>query len=245
MLFNIGPWDIALVAAVSAQATVLAYLYRPKWKAFVLNLPIPFTIACLAVNRPIDATNVLGLILLLLFTHGVRLLYSKLHLKIIPSIALSAFGYCLIGWLFARFIPAGEPAFWLSCLITFGIAVTLLKIFPDRPEEGHRTDLPVWLKLPIIITVVTFLVAIKKELLGFTTVFPMVGVIAAYEARHSLWTISRQIPVLMLTMIPMMAVCRLGQHQFGLGPSLAMAWVLFLALLFLGIRYTKLIFPER
>ena len=91
--------------------------------------------------------------------------------------------------------------------------------------------------------VVTFLVIIKKELRGFTTVFPMVGVIAAYEARYSLWTISRQIPVLVLMMIPMMITCRLYQGYFGLGPALCFAWIVFLLLLFLGIRYTRLIFP--
>lgn len=245
MLSDIGPWDMTLVVAVSIQATALAYLYRPKWKAFVLNLPIPFTIASMAIKRPIDATNVLGLILLLIFTHGVRLLHSKLRLKIIPSITLSALVYCLVGWLVAGFIPTNGPAFWLSCLAVLGLAVIILKISPDRPERGHKTDLPVWIKLPMIIAVVTFLITIKKELLGFTTSFPMVGVLAAYEARHSLWTISRQIPVLMLMVIPMMMVCRLCQDHFGLGTALAMGWVLFLPLLFLGMRYNQLISSEK
>jgi len=63
------------------------------------------------------------------------------------------------------------------------------------------------------------------------TMCPMVGVVAAYEARHSLWTISRQIPVLMLTMIPFMIVCRVMQERIGLGLSLVAAWSIFILVL--------------
>ena len=64
----------------------------------------------------------------------------------------------------------------------------------------------------------------------------MVGVFAAYEARSSLWTISRQIPVVMLTMTPMMMVCRLTQNSIGLGYSLALGWIVFLIVLVHMIR---------
>jgi len=66
---------------------------------------------------------------------------------------------------------------------------------------------------------------------------PLVGVIAAYEARNSLWTISRQIPVVMLTMTPMMMVCRLTQNSIGLGYSLALGWIVFLILLVTVTRF--------
>ena len=84
-----------------------------------------------------------------------------------------------------------------------------------------------WIKFPAIVGVVLGLVAIKSLLGGFMTLFPMVGVIAAYEARHSLWTMCRQVPVIMLTILPIIAVVRLTAPHLGLGVGLAMGWATF------------------
>ena len=53
-------------------------------------MPIPFCFAVMSVARPIDASNAVGLLMLLLFTHGVRWLHYHAGQKIIVSIALSA-----------------------------------------------------------------------------------------------------------------------------------------------------------
>jgi hypothetical protein len=57
----------------------------------------------------------------------------------------------------------------------------------------------------------------------------MVGVIAVYESRYSLWTIGRQIPVIMVSMGSMMAVAYLTQTQWGLPSGLIAGWSAFLA----------------
>ena len=59
-----GIWDIGLVLTVASFATVLAYLHDPKWKAFMISLPGPFTMAFLSLGRPVDATNAVGLLVL-------------------------------------------------------------------------------------------------------------------------------------------------------------------------------------
>lgn len=230
-------WDCVLIAVVSLQATVLAYLYQPKWKAFALTLPIPFTVACLSVGRPVNATNVLGLLLLLCFTHGVRWLHYDLHKPILLSIVVAVVGYCAVGASLARSLGDTDEVFWASCLAVLSIATVFLRRVKHREEPGHRTPLPVWIKLPLIVGVVLFLVVMKNTLKGFMTTFPMVGVIAAYEARHSLWTTSRQIPVTMLTMTLMMIVCRMTQNRIGLGPSLGLSWVALLVALVPLTRY--------
>ena len=56
-----GLWDIVLLAGVSLQVIILAYVHNPRWKAFMLLFPIPFTFSSLAVGQPIDATNVIGM----------------------------------------------------------------------------------------------------------------------------------------------------------------------------------------
>lgn len=232
-------WDLVLVLVVSSQATVLAYIYAPKWEAIILSLPFPFTVAALAVGRPVDATNVLGLALLVFFTHGVRILHYDFHLSIISSIILAASGYCVMGTLMAGVLPSNDFVFWTSCLLVVGIAMWLLVISTHSEENGHRTPLPVWVKLPVIVAVVVSLILIKQRLHGFMTVFPMVGVIAAYEARTCLWTISRQIPVIILTLLPMIMICRIAQEWIGLGFSLLLGWPVFLIGLIILTRFME------
>ena len=231
MTIDFSGWDLGLIAAVSVQATVLAYVYDPRWKAFAMALPVPFTVAVLSVGRPIGAANALGLVDLLLYTHGVRWIRDGLGLPIVPSIVLAAAGYCLIGCGMVQVLPPTAAAFWASAVGVIALGGALYIGLPHRVERGHRTPLPVWAKLPIIVGVVLFLVAMKGALQGFMTVFPMVGVIASYEARHSLWTMGRQIPILMLTMAPMMMAARLAQPHVGLGPSLVVGWAVFLMVL--------------
>jgi hypothetical protein len=235
-LIHLGMWDILLLLAVSAQAGITAYLYHPKWKALLLSLPIPFTLATLCVGQPINATNVIGLIVLLIFIHGVRFFYCSLRWPILASIIISALGYCLISIAIRPLIPISVLSFWLACGGTFLLAGVVFWAMPFRPEPGHRTPLPVWLKLPAIILVILFLIMIKKYLGGFMTVFPMVGVITAYEARHSLWTICRQIPAFILFSVPMMATCYLLQNRVGMGWALLAGWVVLLSV---GSLFTR------
>lgn len=87
------------------------------------------------------------------------------------------------------------------------------------------------LKFVIIGLVITGLVLIKEALQGFMTSFPMVGVVGTYEARHSLWTLSRQVSVLIIALTALLAVCRVTQERVGLLPSLLLGWVAFLVVL--------------
>ncbi|UCD28768.1 MAG: hypothetical protein JSV03_17100 [Planctomycetota bacterium] len=236
-VINLGIWDLILVLSVSAQATVIAYVYEPKWKALVLNLPIPFTFAVLAVGRQVDITNILGLFLLFCFFHVVRYLHYNLSVTIIAAIITSALGYCATGSALARILPRTNVSFWITAILILTLAYLLYRTGSYRAEPGHRTPLPIWIKLPIIALVIFFLVSIKAYMQGFMTIFPMVGVISAYEARHSLWTICRQIPVVMLTLAPLMIVCRVTQSSIGLVMGLSVGWVAFLAV-FLPVTYS-------
>ncbi|MHB1001326.1 MAG: hypothetical protein ACYC27_18955 [Armatimonadota bacterium] len=232
--FNV--WDITLLLAVSTMSTILAYMENPKLKAFILTLPIPFTIATVSLGRQVDTTNMMGLVVLLAFTHAVRILHYDLKLPIVLSIVISALGYCTAGTWLAHAVPVNEYTFWMAFVFTIALGTILYLAIPQKEEPGHRSPLPIWIKLPAIMCVIVLLVIVKKMLQGFMTVFPMVGVVAAYEARHSLWTIGRQIPVIMLTLGPMMAVIHIAQKHFGTGTSIAIGWSVFLVIL---IPFTK------
>lgn len=232
MDISLGWWDGGLIAVVSLQATALAYLHHPKWKALLLSLPFPFTLASLAVGRPIDTTNMIGMLFLLAYVHVVRALYAR-RVPILAAIGVAAGGYCVLGSLLARVLPQTETAFWVSTGAALAAAGLAHWRMPHRDEPGHRSPLPVYIKLPLIMGVIFLLVVVKQHLRGFVTMFPMVGLVASYEARSCLWTICRQIPVVIATMLPMMLVMRVTQAQWGwgIGSSLAAGWLVFLAVL--------------
>lgn len=228
-------WDIALIVVVSVMGTAIAYLRDPEHKAFILMLPVPFTLATLAVGRPLDATNVLAMGLLLAFTLGVWLLHARWQWPSLAAIAVCALGYCGLGMSLTRMRLGSDDAFWAATGAMLLLSVTLIRGLPAYTEPPYRSPLPVWIKLPAIALVISGLVLIKAHLAGFMTMFPMVGVVAAYEARHSLWTNVRRIPWVIATMLPMMVVIRVLQDWVGLPGALAVAWPVFLAVLW-GFR---------
>ena len=235
ILSHLGLWEWLLVFAVSVQATIAAYLYEPKWKAFMLTIPIPFTLATLSVGCQVGVYHVTGLILLFIFTHGVRVFHYTLKLPILISILISAVLYCLIGSSLTKIIPNTQQAFWIGAIVVFVLISVSFFVVSCRVEPGHRTPLPVWIKFPIIVIVILCLISIKQYLLGFMTVFPMMGVIVAYEAKNCLWTISRRIIIALITLLAMMISINLSYNSLGLYGSLGAAWIVFVFTLFIII----------
>ena len=228
---HLGWWDAALLLAVTGQATAVAYLRQPRWKVLMLSLPVPFTLACLALGQPVGATHAGGVTLILLYTHAVRLLHYNLRMPIVAAIAIATGADCLIATTLAPVLPTTGVAFWTAAGVAFALALAMLLRTAARNEPGHRTPLPLWIKLPIIAAVISLLVLVKELFSGFMTMFPMVLIVGMYEARHSLWTVCRQIPAMMVAAIPMMCAARLTQDALGLGWALAIGWAVFLAVL--------------
>jgi hypothetical protein len=233
-------WDYLLAGAVTGQAVLMAYLHHPRWKALVLSLPLPFTMACLSLGRPLDATHMAGFILFLAYAHAVRLLYRHCSLPIVAAIAIPALSYAAIAALLAKVLPSSPATFWSAAGINLLIAFGAYRLYVPAEEPGHRTSLPVWLKLPIIAAVVLGLILSKQYLRGFMTVFPMVGLVGAYEARHSLGIICRQVPIFTMCMLPMLMAMRLTQtallargveQQTAIGASLILGWFVYLSIL--------------
>ncbi len=222
--FCFGPWDVVWIAAVTLQAGFIAYLHAPKWKALVFSLPIPFTAAVLAVDMPIGATNATGLLLFVVFVHGVRVLHYNLRLPIVPSIAICVLGYCAGGKLLLPIIPSSEIAFWIAIGAILAAAILLNVLTPERLEPGHRSPLGVYVKIPAVMLIVASLVMTKPYLQGFVTMFPMIGVITVDEAPKSIWTVCKQIPAVLVVLTLMLVVCRLGQDRVGVYASLLIGW---------------------
>ena len=232
-VFSLTGWDVVLICVVSLQAAALAYTRAPRGKAFILTLPFPFTCAAMAVGVQVGINNIVGLLLLLGYANAVRALRDKTRLPIVPAILVSSGAYCLLGGLLAPILPGCEKAFWIASLVVWSVGLLLHLMLPHQDEPGHKTPVPLWLKLLLLSSVAYGIVTMKHFLAGFATTFPMVGVLASYEGRHSLYTMSRQIPVVILTMVPMICAARLAQGMFGLGVALIIAWLVFLIVLML------------
>ena len=128
-------------------------------------------------------------------------------------------------------LPPGAAGFWWTALVAVVVAVAAWRAMPPKDEPGHRTTLPLWVKVPAIAAVIVAIILLKSWLRGFMVMFPYIGTIAAYEARHSLWTLTRQVPVLMAMFLPMMAAVLLTEDRLGLGGALALGWAVYLAML--------------
>jgi hypothetical protein len=224
---GVGAWDAALVVAVTGMIAVMALLRAPRRKALVMVFPIPFTIACLSVGRPIDATHVAALSLLFGYTLSVHALHRRARVPLLPSIALSATGFVTAATLLNRILPRDETAFWTALALTLVAGVALLRGLPRHDEPGVRDEVPLRVKLPVAFATTVGLVVLKGAIGGFMTLFPMVGVLASYENRHGLWSNVRQIPVVMVTMLALMATSRLTEPTLGLAGSLAVGWLPF------------------
>ncbi len=239
MTFQVTAWDWVLMAVVTTMAGLLAAFRNPAWKAFMLSLPLPFTCATLSLGRGVGIASVAGLLVLLLFTYGVRFLHYRLGWPIVPVIALCAAGYCLLAAAMKPLLPAGEPAFWVAVAAVAGIGAAAFRLAPVVPEPHYRSPLPLWIKIPLIALVVAFLVLIKAQIGGFMTTFPMVGLISAYEARRSLNSVCRQIALCLFAMALMMGVIHalhgvLAPRLPGpaaLAFSFVAGWIFYLALL--------------
>ncbi len=114
------------------------------------------------------------------------------------------------------------PFILANLAIVLLLAVTLLFTMEARVEPGHRTELPVALKFLAVSGVVTVVVLLKNILGGFMTTFPLAGIVTVYETRRSLWTLSRQAPLLVVALATMMMVMRVCQQQAAMSVPLSL-----------------------
>ena len=232
-----GPWDLALIVAVTLLSLVPAYVRHPAHKTVGMMLPIPFTLAVLAVGEPVNASNVLGVCVMFLFKMMVWALHAKARAPILFAIGVAMLTYGAVSTLLHGPWLQSEVVFWAAVAMVLSLAALGAVALPARTEPASRTPLPVWIKLPAIALVVTMLVLAKDHLGGFVTTFPFVGSVTAYEARRSLWMNVRRIPWLALAVVPMMAAIHLTQGALGLGGALAVGWIVLLSCFVLMRRY--------
>ena len=72
----------------------------------------------------------------------------------------------------------------------------------------------------------------------------MVGLVATYEARHSLWTNVRRIPWVLVIMVPMEVTIWLLQPHVSMAVALALSWPVYLVGLWVFYEISRKAFEE-
>ena len=229
-------WDVVLVAAVTGMVTVMAVLREPSRKAWVLAFPVPFTLAAMAVGTRLDATHVVATGATFLYTFLVWFVATRLRIHLVLAIGAAVAAFLGTATVANAVLPRGDAAFWWAVAVVTAAGTALHRSLPVREELPRTRDLPLAVKVPLAALVVLGLVAVKEWIGGFMTMFPMVGVIASVENREGLWSNVRRIPVVMTTMMPLMVTARITEPYVGLGISLLLGWLPFLATLALMAR---------
>jgi len=215
-------YDWLLILCVTAFGTVSSFVRDPQIKSVFATVPVPFSLGYLAVGLPIMGANIVGAFLLLAYAHTARILHDRFKWPIVPSIAVGVSTYVLIGAFFAKRVPAGGLLFVSLCVMCSLCGIFLLWKQDYHAGVQYRTPLHPLPKACAIFSVVVVLAMLRHFLLGFTPFFPIMNSVTSYEARHSLATQCRQIPVFLVPAGFMLGLMRYLEVTVGV----ARCWVL-------------------
>ena len=225
-------WDIVLLLVVLGMAVPLAYMRQVSWKAFIMSLPFPGTVAMLSLGQPVNAANILGLYLLLLFANIVRFLYYRRILRIIPAIITAAVVYGVLGGILNRIYPMTTAGFIIAAAGNVLVAAGFLLFTSPKREPGQKSKMHPAAKILVVAAVITAFIVLKKILGSFMVAFPMVSMIAMYESRYSLWSMSRQMAIVMLTLGVFFTTIFILQEIIGFYWAIVCGWLVFLCIIF-------------
>jgi len=142
----------------------------------------------------------------------VYLLHVRLRRHILLALPVTLVAYCLLALSLARVLPDPQDpasALWFGVsLLGTGVLGILLWTLPPRQEPGHRSQLPLPVKAPLVFAIVLGVVLAKDPLRGFMPAFPFATVFACYEARTCLYTLIARFAIFLLAILPMLAICR-------------------------------------
>ena len=131
--------------------------------------------------------------------------------------------------------------FWSAWGVMIPVSLAMIVFLPAKPESHYKSPLPVLLKTLLIFIMVLFVVLAKSHMRGFITSFPYVTSFAVYESRHSLYTLARRMPSFIVSLLPVLLLCRYLPEHVGFAGALVASWACFIPILILMDRfYTRL-----
>jgi hypothetical protein len=222
-MLSFSSWDPWLILSVTTMGVAIAVIPQPSAKAAILTLPIPFSIAFLAVAAPVGVEHVAALGLLFAFVVSVWLFHERYRLAIVPSIITAATLYVVTGgWLRTLL---SEALFWPLCAAIFVGSCVFLMAFPPRTGALQAAPASLGQKVLALLFISTSMVLLKGWLGGFMTLFPMVGVLAAYENRRNLWWNVRAVPIAAVSILVLLLGIRALSPVVGVEQAVALGWL--------------------
>lgn len=227
----LGPEDWFFYFTIMGLLMAMTMVTRPQVKALIFMLPIPFTVGTLLLGKPVGSSNLLGVGLLALFANSVRWFRERHQHPILPLITGSAAGYLVLSALIVPKLSHSKAAFWTLAALLFLVLVQQVLRKSHRQEDPRCDEVSGHRKRLIISGVVFVLMLLRHHLQGAMTMFPIVGVVVAYEFRDSLWYMSEKVAVFALCSIPMIATIYVLQERLGLPLAMVGGWIVYLFLL--------------
>jgi hypothetical protein len=212
----------ALPASVlTAFVISIAYAHRPRAKAFIYSLPVPFSCAYLATSLPINATHLTGLLLVVGYNWLVYLLV-RARLPIAAAILLAAGAY-FGGAVLLR--PLAAISLWWIAAAALPAWLLAFAFYRPRPEPGHRSRTPWYVKAPLIFALAIAVYNATTLLAGGVGLFPYAGIFASYESRHSLRTLAGQFTLNALGLLACLLTIHLAEGRIPAPWPLALGWL--------------------
>ncbi len=216
----------ALPASVlTAFVISIAYVHRPRAKAFIYSLPVPFSCAYLATHLPINATHLTGLLLVVGYNWLVYLLV-RAKFPLVPAILFAAGAY-FGGAVLLR--PLAAVSLWWIAAAALPAWLLALATYRPRSEPGHRSRTPWFIKAPLIFTIAIAVYNATTLLAGGVGMFPYAGIFASYESRHSLRTLAGQFTLNALGLLACLLTIHLAEGRIPAPWPLALGWLPVLA----------------
>ncbi|MDA8126795.1 MAG: hypothetical protein M0009_16620 [Deltaproteobacteria bacterium] len=224
--------DLALALSVTFLSVGTAYLPSPRAKSICFSIPLPFSTAFLSIRQPVDATASIGFLTISAFVWIAWFLYTKKAWSILLAELVALTFYCSVSTVVPFFVPHSGTvetfAFWISWGIMLPLCLAMIVWLPPKQESHHKSPLPVPVKTLLIFLIVFAVVFAKSHIRGFMTAFPYVTCFAVYEGRHSLYTLARRMPTLLLSLMPVFLICRWLPEHIGYFGALAVSWAVYI-----------------
>ena len=224
--------NLISACAIGVIIAAMAATKNKQLRATIYSLPLPITIALIATNGKITASNVFGLALLCGFLWLVYYLHYIRKLSILLSDIVAAVLYILVGYVIVKTTNLPIELVMVVYVVAW---VSLVYLLSRRTLHESAHNYPAKLSPAAkgtVTAVLSFgLLSLKDALAGIVVTFPFSGVFAVVEARAHLATLASVFTRNSIAILALFFTVYMLQNHLSLLPRIAFGWIVYLAIL--------------
>lgn len=225
--------DLVYAVVIGCVIAYMAYIRNPKTKALVYSLPLPITVVLLASNLAVNASNIIGLALVIGFLWLTYYLHTIRRWHILAADICSVIMYVVIGYLAVKFISLGF-------FVTVGIYVICWLIYvlkyhhqPEQTTKSKSDALPPLAKGIGSAAIAFVILRLKEVLSGIVVTFPFSGVFAVIESQKSLKTQAHVVTRNSIAVLLLFVTLYVLPHTLPVLFRISAAWTIYLLALWI------------